>query len=147
MEPLEKFRLEENTIMVSMDDSSIRSIINRDLLSVPYAVGASNHMGSKATANTAIMSSIMRYLKSNNLYYFDSLTTSKSVCTEVAKALGVGHAKRDMFLDNSNNSTAIEKQLDDLKVMAFKRGSAIAIGHDRKNTAAVLARMMPEMEI
>jgi len=30
--------------------------------------------------------------------------------------------------------------------LAFKRGRAIAICHDRKNTAAVLARIMPQME-
>ena len=58
---------------------------------------------------------------------------------------GVRCAKRDIFLDNSNNTAAIEKQLADLKVMAFMRGQAIAICHDRKNTIVVLAKELPEM--
>jgi hypothetical protein len=87
----------------------------------------------------------MQYLKKNDLYFFDSFTTAKSVGREVASETGVKFARRNKFLDNENDAAAIEKQLAELKAMALARGRAIAICHDRKTTAAVLAKAMPEM--
>ncbi len=45
MEPMEKYRLEKNTIMASMDEGTIINIIDRGLASVVYAEGVSDHMG------------------------------------------------------------------------------------------------------
>jgi len=147
--PLESDRTdvveEADTIKSGMSEREILLTLAKEIACVPGVDGVNNHMGSKATANTAIMTTVLRYLKSRNLYFLDSMTTNKSVCMEAAKSLGVRCYKRDMFLDNSNNTAAIEKQLSDLKALAFKRGKAIAICHDRKNTAAVLSRLLPEM--
>ena len=137
---------ETDTIRTGMSEKEILLHLKKELDEVPGADGVNNHMGSKATADTAVMTPMLRYLKSRNLYFLDSLTSGNSVCTDAARSVGVGCARRDIFLDNSNNTAAIEKQLEDLKIMAFKRGSAIAICHDRKNTAAVLEKVLPEME-
>lgn len=136
---------EADTIRSGMSEKEIILRLKKDIESVPWIDGVSNHMGSKATTDTAVMTSILRYLKSRGLYFFDSLTSEKSVCLKVASALNVKCARRDIFLDNSNNTAAIEKQLADLKRMAFKSGEMIAICHDRKNTIAVLSRALPEM--
>ena len=53
-------------------------------------------------------------------------------------------AKRDVFLDNSNDPEAIAVCLYDLRRLAQKRGWAIGICHYRKNTIKVLAKVMPE---
>ena len=53
------------------------------------------------------------------------------------------YAKREVFLDNTNSKDYIEKQVLSLRKLAFRKGSAIAICHDRKNTIAVLNRMIP----
>lgn len=139
-------REEVDTIKTDMSEKETLLILKKEIELVPGIAGVSNHMGSKATENRATMTSIIRYLKSEDLYYFDSLTSGRSVCADVARSLGARYAKRDIFLDNSNNTAAIEKQLADLETMAFKRGEAIAICHDRKNTAAVLARELPRMD-
>ncbi|MCX5677780.1 MAG: divergent polysaccharide deacetylase family protein [Candidatus Omnitrophica bacterium] len=136
---------EVDTIKTNMGEKEIALILKKEIALVPGIDGVSNHMGSKATADRATMTSIIKHLKSESLYYFDSLTSSKSVCVDVARSLGVKCAKRDLFLDNSNNTAAIEKQLADLEALAFKRGEAIAICHDRKNTAAVLIKELPRM--
>lgn len=136
---------EADTIKTDMGEKEILLILKKEIALVPGIDGVSNHMGSKATEDKATMTSIIKYLRSEDLYYFDSLTSGRSVCVDVAKRFGVKCAKRDIFLDNSNNTAAIEKQLADLEALAFKRGEAIAICHDRKNTAAVLAKNLPRM--
>lgn len=136
---------EADTIKTGMDEKEVISILEKDMASVPGLRGISNHQGSKGTEDKNLMTVIIGDLKKKKLYYFDSLVTYRSVCRDVAKSLGVPYAKRDMFLDNSTTPEYIEKQVVALRRFAFRKGSAIAVCHDRKNTIAVLARMMPEL--
>ena len=147
--PLESHRSdvkeEVDTIRTGMSDKDVIARLKKDIEDVPGIKGVSNHMGSKSTEEKPLMTAIMTYLKKNNLYFFDSLTTEKSVCREVARSAGVRYARRDAFLDNMNNAEYIEKQLMDIEKLAFKKGKVIAICHDRKTTIRVLSKIMPEM--
>jgi polysaccharide deacetylase 2 family uncharacterized protein YibQ len=147
--PLESWRSdvkeEAVTIRSGMSGPDIDSKLKKELSDLPPVGGVSNHMGSKATEDRKVMTDVIKYLKGNGLYFFDSLTSPRSVCREVASQAGVRYARRDRFLDNDNDPAAIEAKLRDVKKLAIARGRAIAIGHDRKNTAAVLAKTMPEM--
>jgi polysaccharide deacetylase 2 family uncharacterized protein YibQ len=134
---------ELNTIKTGMDRKQIISMLEQEISEVPGLKGVSNHQGSKATEDRATMSVIIADLKGKNLYFFDSLCTAKSVCGEVAKEKNARYARRDIFLDDSNAPEDIEKQLLLMRRMAFNKGSAIAICHDRKNTINVLSKMMP----
>lgn len=136
---------EADTLKPGETKKEVVERLAKDIDSVPGIRGVSNHMGSLATEDKELMSNIFAYLKNRNLYFFDSLTSDKSVCRETAKGVGLRFARRDVFLDNVNNVGAIEKQLAGLETLALKRGRAIAICHDRKNTAAALANMMPQM--
>lgn len=146
MEPVEKFRLEKNTIMTSFDEITIRNIINQDLANIVYAKGVSNHMGSSATSDLKTMEIIFKELKARNLYFLDSLVSSKSVCFSLARKMGLGFAKRDVFLDNTEDPNYIRGQITKLKLRSRLRGWAIGIGHNRKVTLELLKEVMPEME-
>lgn len=147
--PMESLRPEAkeetDTIRTGMSDSEIVAMLKKEIADVPGLNGVSNHQGSKATEDRQVMTDVLQYLKKNELYFFDSFTTAKSVGREVASETGVKFARRNKFLDNDNDTVSIEKQLAELETMAFARGRAIAIGHDRKTTIAVLAKVMPEM--
>lgn len=137
---------EADTIRSGMSEKEITERLDKEILSVPGSSGVSNHMGSKSTEDKELMSVIFRQLKKRGLYFFDSLTSEKSVCREAARTVGIRYARRDMFLDNVGDVDSVEKQLLGLRKLAFKRGRAIAICHDRKNTMAALAKAMPGME-
>ena len=128
-----------------MSAKEITAKLKKGIDSVPGLTGVSNHTGSKATEDKELMTVVLKYLKAGNLYFFDSLTSEKSVGSEVADNVGIRHAKRDIFLDNIDKPDAIEQELLELRKMAFKKGRAIAICHDRKNTISVLSRIIPEM--
>lgn len=146
MEPREKYRLEKNTIMTSMDESTIRNIFNQDLADVPYVSGVSNHMGSMATDNPKTMWIIFKELKRRKLYFLDSLVSSESVCFDLAHKMHIPFAKRDIFLDNQEEPGYIKEQIYKLKTRARVYGQAIGIGHDRKITLEVLKEVMPSIE-
>lgn len=146
MEPKEKYRLENNTITVSMDERAVAGILERDLVSVAHALGVSNHMGSLATSDEKIMGYIFKILKKRNLYFLDSLVCAKSVSCALADKMSVKFARRDVFLDNLQDPAYIKAQIKKLKLKAREQGSAIGIGHDRKVTLEVLKEVMPQLE-
>lgn len=146
LEPQEKYRLEKNTILTSLDKQAILKIINHDLENFPYAVGVSNHMGSKATEDPRTMEIVFGELKKKQLFFLDSFVTPKSVCLDLSRKIGIGFAKRDVFLDNVEEPEYIKQQIYKLKQRAKSRGYAIGIGHDRKITLQVLKEIMPQLE-
>lgn len=146
MEPSEKYRLEKNTIMVSMDEAAINRIIEEGLAGLNYVRGVSNHMGSFATQDVRTMNIIFNALKRRKLYFLDSLVSTKSICALLTKKLGLGFVRRDIFLDNTEDPQYIKGQIDKLKARARVNGKAIGIGHDRRHTLEVLKEVMPHIE-
>ena len=136
---------EPSTIKTSMSDAEIASRLKEEIAAVPYIDGVSNHMGSKATEDKRVMSAVARELKKKGMYFFDSLTSKRSVAREASKEAGIRYGRRDIFLDIPNDPIYIEKQILELRRMAFARGTVIAICHDRHNTISILKRMMPSM--
>jgi len=145
MEPYEKVGLEKNTIMTASEEESIKQIIGWDLESIFYAQGVSNHMGSKATGDKKTMETVLRELKKRKLYFLDSLSSPKSICSVLARGIGIRFAKRDVFLDNKEDAAYIAGQIDRLRLRAEAYGQAIGIGHDRKLTLEVLKEVMPQL--
>lgn len=146
LQPKEKLRLEKNTIITSMDETAIKNILKQDLTHIKYASGVSNHMGSMVTEDSRTMEIILKELKKRNLYFLDSLVSSDSVCFDLAKDLRLGFAKRDVFLDNTEDPEYIRGQIHKLKTRCVAFGQAIGIGHDRKVTLEVLKEAMPVLE-
>jgi len=146
MEPKEKFNLENNTITLKMDAQEISNIFDKDLASVTLAKGVSNHMGSAITEDKKASARVLAEAKKRGLYFFDSFVTSKSVCPALAKKIKIRFVKRDVFLDNQDGFGYIRGQLIKLKNLARTKGTAIGIGHDRKNTLLVLKEMLPQLE-
>ncbi len=129
---------EENTIKTSMTGREIEARIKEALVDVPGAIGVNNHMGSKATADADTMAAVMRALSKRDFFFLDSLTTSNSTAASAAAGAGVAYLQRDIFLDGSNDSGYITGQLRKVIDLARDKGKAIAIGHDRPNTASAL---------
>lgn len=146
MEPREKFRLEKNTILTTMDEATVKDIINQDLDDIYYAKGVSNHMGSKATEDLRTMSIVFKELKKRNLFFLDSFVSPKTICSALARKMRIGFARRDVFLDNKEEAGYIRQQIYKLRAKARIYGEAIGIGHDRQVTLEVLKEVMPELE-
>jgi polysaccharide deacetylase 2 family uncharacterized protein YibQ len=132
-------------IMSDMNEDKMLLILKNNLNSVPYAVGASNHMGSRITQDRDKMTVIIDELKRRGLFYIDSMTSPDSVCMDVARDAGERFARRDVFLDNELNALYITGQLDRLKKVALKNGYAIGICHPHEETIAVLEKEIPKL--
>jgi len=148
MEPKnqDRYNLESNTLKKNMSEKMVITLLDDAFANIGYAQGINNHMGSLATEDKRLMNVVFKQLKRKNMFFLDSYVTTKSVCREVARKNGVRFAKRSIFLDNSSNSAYIRGQLMELASKAETKGSAIGIGHDRKNTLLVLKDVIPQLE-
>jgi polysaccharide deacetylase 2 family uncharacterized protein YibQ len=133
-----------NAILASMSDDEIASTTRRNIQAVPYARGVNNHMGSLATADRRIMTSVIGALP-DGMYFIDSRTGGGSVAATVAREMNVRTASRHVFLDDIATESAVRKQLAELATAANKRGVAIGIGHPYPVTLRVLADELPEL--
>jgi polysaccharide deacetylase 2 family uncharacterized protein YibQ len=145
MEPKAKMRLELSTLYTSMGEDEIRSTFEKCLQTVPSASGISNHEGSKATEDIKLMGTLLGELKKRDMFFLDSLVTNDSAGEYLAGEMGVRFVKRSIFLDNESSQSYIKKQFEKTVSMALKGGEAVAIGHDRPNTIAVLKEVVPKL--
>lgn len=147
MEPRDDDYPREPQILLSgMPSAAARQMLTAAFATVPSAKGLSNHQGSKATEDAALMQTVMQELRRRRLFFLDSLTASQSACEPAAKAAGVPFAQRAVFLDNEEAPEAIRRQLQELAAAARRAGSAVGIGHDKRVTLEVLEQVMPQME-
>jgi len=140
-----KVKEEELAINSGLSEREVLDRLEKDIASVGSIAGVSNHMGSKSTEEPALMACILARLREKGLFFLDSFVTPKSVCAEVARKVGVRYARRDVFLDNVLDEQSVKEQLARLKEHAFRTGTAIGIGHDRKVTVKVLGEVLPSM--
>ncbi len=146
MQPIAALDPGPGKIMVSMNDETIEAQTARDIDAIPYAEGANNHEGSRATSDPRVMAAVMRVFKRRGLFFIDSRTIATTVAQRTAQEYGVPNAARDVFLDDRNTVPAVEAQLRLAAKIALKRGSAIAIGHPRPATLAAVRALYPELE-
>lgn len=146
MEPREKVRLEQNTVMTGMDSLAVKDILVSDLGSIDYVKGVSNHMGSAAIGDPAVINVIFSELKKRRMYFLDSYVSSQDITRNLAIKMNLGFARRNVFLDNKDEPQYIKEQIFQLKIKAKNYGRAIGIGHDRKSTLEVLKEVMPQLE-
>ncbi|MBC7321230.1 divergent polysaccharide deacetylase family protein, partial [bacterium] len=139
MEPKEKSWIDSTFIKVGMDKKEIEGRIDSYIKELPYVNGINNHMGSLATADKRVMEIILDIVKDRGLYYIDSLTTSDSVGERVSREVGLERfAKRDIFLDNIDDRSYVESQMEKLIEVSIRKGVAIGIGHLRENTISTI---------
>ncbi|MDC0196242.1 divergent polysaccharide deacetylase family protein [Gammaproteobacteria bacterium] len=108
-------------------------------------VGVNNHMGSLFTSNVAGMQVVMRELKRRGLLFLDSRTSGKTIGAEIAREHEVPFTQRNIFLDNVNTVSAVNKQLQKMEEIAIKNGYAVAIAHPRDATIQALSQWLAVM--
>ena len=148
MEPREsdRYSLEQDTVLAGMDKREIQNILQKDLAQIPNVRGVNNHMGSKATEDTAVMQALMEVLKKEGLFYIDSHTSSHTVGPQMARQAGVAFGSNDRFIDPEKDLETIKKAIRQVMRKAKKEGKTIAIGHPHPLTAQAIREMIPEIE-
>jgi uncharacterized protein len=134
-------------IVTGMSKSEIHKVLEDNLSGLKGIQGINNHMGSRTTSDPTVMHTIMEYLSSNDLFFLDSVTTSKSVAGDSAKAFNVPFARRNgVFLDNESEYDAILKNWELGLQVAKNDGAVVLIGHvQSKALVSVIRNTVSEL--
>jgi len=133
-------------IRADMDDATIRDILRRNLAQVPGAVGMNNHMGSRATSDVRVMSTVLDEAAEAGVYFLDSLTVGDSVVHSVASLMRQSAWERSVFLDNTPDKASMLHYIAEGTKIAEKRGYAVMIGHVwSAQLAQTLADLYPQL--
>jgi len=133
-------------LYVGYGDMRIADIMEENIGNMPFAAGVNNHMGSKFTECPREIKEALKVVRKKDLFFVDSLTSSRSMGYKTAKGLHMPAACRNIFLDNVPDESKILVQLAKLKTHAQKYGRAIGIGHPFPETAAAIGRFLENAE-
>lgn len=128
----------EGLIRSGMSEEEVRSLVGEELDRVPYVRGVNNHMGSKVTADAAMMREILEPIRERGLFFLDSRTSGKSVAYDVAVGMGVPAVSRQVFLDADGDTGRIKERLLELFRIGRRDGRAVGICHPFKETLRTL---------
>lgn len=128
----------DGLILTTMSPAEIVAAFEAALARVPYADGVNNHMGSKFTADAALMRTLLTPIKDRGLLFIDSRTTADTVAFGEARKMGIPAAERDIFLDADVDRGRIPGRLVELFKLARSRGRAIGICHPYPETLEAL---------
>lgn len=138
--------LGKGALVSGMEKAAFLTTIRQNLSSIPHLKGVNNHMGSRLTQETEPMQWLMAELRPRGLYFVDSRTSAQTKAFEIAKSQQVPSLKRDVFLDDINETHAIEQELKRALQLAHKQGAAVAIGHPYPATLHVLEHIEPLLQ-
>ncbi len=135
-----------NALLVALPRDELRRRLEWTLGRFGGYVGLNNHMGSLFTQDRAAVSWLLAEVKARGLLFLDSRTTAASQAARIAAEMGVPHAERHVFLDNSESGPAVRARLAEVEALARSQGYAVAIGHPRDATLDALAEWLPTLE-
>lgn len=133
-------------LTTEMSQKEISKLLKSMIDEYPGIVGVNNHMGSKATEDVELMTTVLTELKRRRLFFVDSMTSANSVGPEVAMKVGIPFAKRLVFLDNRNERAAIERSFAEGARIAQEKGFALLIGHDRELTLKIVTEQIRKLK-
>lgn len=109
-------------------------------------IAVNNHMGSRFTRDRNGLSLVMNELSARGLMFLDSMTSPQSIAFHVAQEKHMAATQRDVFLDDTETRSSVEKYLHKTEEFARRHGSAVAIGHPKDVTISALKEWIPALE-
>ena len=129
---------EIGTLTVNESFESMLEKIKKIRKDFPRAKYTNNHTGSRFTSDYDAMDKAYRALIEQGFIFVDSKTIAQTAVARAAKKYNQPYISRDIFLVDDTSAAAVRRELVAAVNLAKKRGYAIAIGHPKKNTIAVI---------
>lgn len=134
-------------ITTAMSEEDMRILLDDALRHVPYAVGASNHMGSRLTTDRAACRRFCEILARSGLYVLDDRTHEESLLYAEARRRGLPAWRRTLRLnDGPPSEAAVLANLKKAEQTARAKGHAVVIGNPDPQTLAALKRWSEERD-
>jgi polysaccharide deacetylase 2 family uncharacterized protein YibQ len=129
------------TILVSMRPTQIATLVRRDLEQAAPVAAVANHLGSLATQDMTVMTSVYRELHRERVPFLHVEPAAGAVCKSLASELGVAYDEPDAVIDyeaRSPKNTLLDKRWKELLALARTRGHLMVMVRATPRTLAWL---------
>lgn len=117
-------------LKTGQDAQTVKDMLDAFITQIPNAIAANNHMGSTATSNRELMTTVLNHLNDKGLYFVDSVTIGSTVAYNLAHTLGYKSIRRNMFLDVPDNSDAtLAQKISELGRYKGRKEPIVIITH------------------
>ena len=117
-------------LKTGQDAQTVKDMLDDFITQIPNAIAANNHMGSTATSNRELMTTVLNHLNDKGLYFVDSVTIGSTVGYNLAHTLGYKSIRRNMFLDVPDNSDAtLAQKISELGRYKGRKEPIVIITH------------------
>jgi len=116
-------------LYAGMNAHAILAILNKNIAEIGPVAGMNNHQGSKITADQQMMETVLRFCREQGIHFMDSRTTAHTTAPAIAQRLGMKIGERNIFIDNEQSRSAMDRAIKDGLALAVRNGSAVMIGH------------------
>jgi polysaccharide deacetylase 2 family uncharacterized protein YibQ len=147
MSNVQEYPLGPGALTAKLKKPEFLKVLIAAINDIPNLSGINNHMGSSLTQEPVQMSWLMKEIKNQGLFFVDSRTTKYSIASNIAQLHRVKSSSRDIFLDNVQDTAAIDIEFKKLIAVAHRNGSAIAIGHPHAVTLDYLEKAIPVLAV
>ena len=143
----EKFKTDKYTfINSSLPERKLLSLLRHYLNYVRVAIGVNTHMGSKATENAQLMTTMLGLIKERNFVFIDSRTSLNSVAYSLAKKMGVKAGQNQGFIDATTDKETMRKKIYELVEKAYELEKIIVIAHPKPQIIELLREELPKLK-
>jgi polysaccharide deacetylase 2 family uncharacterized protein YibQ len=149
--PMEPYRYPEldpgpGALMMAMAPETLGRLVAKHLATMPSAVGATNHMGSRLTEDRGRTRAALEPLAERRLLFVDALTSNHSVAFEEARRLGLRVGRRQVVVDHSGGEAVERERWDEAARLATELGEAIVLAHGHPLTLRLLKEYVLKWE-
>jgi polysaccharide deacetylase 2 family uncharacterized protein YibQ len=116
-------------IYTGMSAVEIVAILNKNIAEIGPVAGMNNHQGSKITMDQQMMETVLAFCRERGICFLDSRTSAETAVPAAARKLGIKIGERNIFIDNDQNRTAMNRSIENGLARASQAGSALMIGH------------------
>ena len=132
LEPLNYPRINPGpgTVLVSWSARRIASTVRRHLDRAGAVTAVANHMGSLATQDMTVMTTVYRELKRRQVAFLHMSPAPGAVCRSLAADMGVNYAEPDAIIDREareDDARALEQRWAELLKEARARGRLVVM--------------------
>ena len=116
-------------IYAGMTAAEITALLRQNVAEIGPIAGMNNHQGSKITTDQKAMETVLAFCRDQGICFLDSRTTAETAVPAAARNLGVKIGERNIFIDNEQTRSSMNRYIESGLTLASQKGSAVMIGH------------------
>ncbi|WP_224404818.1 divergent polysaccharide deacetylase family protein [Afifella sp. IM 167] len=133
----------EHTLLVSAEGGRNADNLAWIMSRIGAYTGVMNYLGTRFASEDEAMRALLAHLGERGLLYLDDGTAEGSKARQIGAAVGTPVVTADRTLDGIHGADEVEKVLNELEILAKRKGSAVVVASAFPTVVEAISSWMP----